>query len=79
MGQFRVRCTDGTEKAVKAQRVSKQGSRLVFQERVPEAWRTVCELPSEDVEDIHRCITEHNGNMHWISETYAENTTVESR
>jgi hypothetical protein len=79
VAHFRVRRTDGTETVVQAQRVSQQGSRLVFHERVPEAWRTVCELPSEDVEDIHRRITEHNGNMRWISEPYAEAASAESR
>lgn len=72
MAHFRVRCIDGTEKTVHAQRVSRVGSRLVFHERVPETWRTVCEISSDDVEDVHRRIIEHNGNLRWISEPCCE-------
>lgn len=67
MAQFTVHHTDGSQRQVRAQRVSQIGDRLVFRD---EAWRTVCDLPSDGVAELRRRIVEHNGMERSITARY---------
>jgi len=67
MAQFTVHHADGSQRRVRAHRVSQIGDRLVFRD---ETWCTVCDLPSDGVAEVRRRIIEHNGMERSITERY---------
>jgi len=58
MALFTVHGTDGSQRKVQARRVSQIGDRLVFRD---ESWKTVCDLPIDEVAEVRRRVVEHNG------------------
>lgn len=66
MTVFRVRCTDGSECEMKAQRVSASENRTYFEARRDGAWVTLTAIDNETIEEVRRRVTELNGNVRWV-------------
>ncbi len=67
MPTFKVRCTDGTERDLQAQRVAVTREHTCFERREGEEWITLLELPSEVVSEVRRRVIETNGTFRWIT------------
>ncbi|MFZ5847292.1 MAG: hypothetical protein ACOYX5_07930 [Actinomycetota bacterium] len=66
MPTFKVRCSDGTEQDVQAQRVTLTPRHLRFERRADGDWIRLLELPSTEVSEVRRRVTETDGSYRWV-------------
>jgi hypothetical protein len=62
---YKVQCTDGTEKHVHADRVTRTTRHVRFERRTDGDWVRLLELPSTEVSEVRRRIDETNGSYRW--------------
>jgi hypothetical protein len=63
---FKVRCSDGTEMDVQAQRFTATTQGLRFERRAGRDWVRLLELPSTEVDKVRRRFVETDGSYRWV-------------